>query len=235
MNLDPHDIYWLACRMPRAVFNAAKTHKENFIIAGGFIRSVIANDPVSDIDVFGKSKDSLEAIARSMIPAHGKLISTDNAFTVTGLKMPLQFIHRWTFNTPEEVVKSFDFTTASAAIWHDGERWQSLCDERFYPDLAARRLVYRNPVRNEDAGGSMLRVLKFYQRGYRIPLDSLGNVMARVLAEVDKRRAENASLKVAEVITGLLREVDPLVDLSHSAHLPDLNTPQEEKAPTARE
>ena len=50
-----------------------------------------------------------------------------------------------------------------------GGEYVGLCNIRFYPDLAARRLVYTSPLRNEDAGGSILRVLKFYQRGYRIP------------------------------------------------------------------
>ena len=36
--------------------------------------------------------------------------------------------------------------------------------DEFYPDLAARRLVYTAPVRDEEAGGSLLRVRKFIER-----------------------------------------------------------------------
>ena len=99
------------------------------------------------------------------------------------------------------------------------DKWCSACDPRFYADLAAKRLVYRSPERNEDAGGSMLRVLKFYQRGYRIPLDSLGAVIARLIQGVKDPILLNEP-KLARTLSGLLREVDPDIDPNHIAHLP---------------
>jgi hypothetical protein len=107
--------------------------------------------------------------------------------------------------------------------------WRSVSDSRFYSDLAAKRLVYTMPQRNEDAGGSMLRVLKYYQRGYRIPIDSLGSVMARLMMGVryraieendEKRWHEPLEIKLGEEITRLLREVDPDIDPKHISHLP---------------
>jgi hypothetical protein len=96
--------------------------------------------------------------------------------------------------------------------------WRSLVHENFYSDLASKRLVYTAPVREEAAGGSMLRVLKFYQRGYRIPLDSLAAVVARLTDKVREHGMTQAYR--AQIITGLLREVDPNVDPEHVAHLP---------------
>ena len=139
-------------------------------------------------------------------------------------------------------MQSFDFTIARAAIWWASTGtlvdnvaktetpqgvWRSTCDERFYPDLAARRLVYCSPVRIEEAGGSLLRVLKFYQRGYNIPMDSLGAVLARITDSIDFRKIEaggdlepaREEERLAKVITGLLREVDPLIDPDHISHL----------------
>jgi hypothetical protein len=137
-------------------------------------------------------------------------------------------VHRWTFSDALDVVPSFDFTIARAVFFWSGplQRWCGFCDPNFYCDLAAKRLVYCSPVRNEDAGGSMLRVLKFYQRGYRIPLDSLGAVIARMCQGVNAeagwtlddtfRDEEQLGLK----LTDLLREVDPAIDPEHIAHLP---------------
>jgi len=138
----------------------------------------------------------------------------------------VQVIHRWTYDVAEDLVQSFDFTIAKAAVWFDPVvGWNSMCDETFYPDLAAKRLTYTSPQRNEDAGGSMLRVLKYYQRGYRIPLDSLGAVIARLMSGVEfdkirEGREETQEKQLAKVVTGLLREVDPNLDPSHIAHLP---------------
>ena len=103
-------------------------------------------------------------------------------------------------------------------------KWSSFCDDRFYIDLASKRLIYRKPIRNEDAGGSMLRVLKYYQKGYRIPLDSLGSVIARLIHNLDTdRQPLNDEIGVANIITGLLREVDPAIDPLHLSHLPAVN------------
>ncbi|KKK50630.1 hypothetical protein LCGC14_3123090 [marine sediment metagenome] len=66
----------------------------------------------------------------------------------------------------------------------------------------------------------MLRVLKFYQRGYRIPLDSLGAVIARCVTGIDFEKIDSTEENYAFVLTGLLREVDPLVDPEHISHLP---------------
>jgi hypothetical protein len=77
----------------------------------------------------------------------------------------------------------------------------------------------------------MLRVLKFYQRGYRIPLDSLGAVMARMAVAINADRLHGAvggndEEKTATVLTGMLREVDPNLDPHHLAHLPSIRSPQ---------
>jgi hypothetical protein len=81
----------------------------------------------------------------------------------------------------------------------------------------------------------MLRVLKYYQKGYRIPLDCLAKIIARLAAGVDvsqmlrkpdvldERHEGDRRLNEFQfglMICGLLREVDPNIDPSHIAHLP---------------
>lgn len=226
--LSKQDLNWCLRRIPKPVREEIK-RRPGIVIAGGLIRSCITGEKVNDIDIFGPSKDELEAMARKLA-AHGgrqrRIIETDNAFTVPGWNPTLQFIHRWLYSKPEEVVESFDFTICSAAFWYDGSAWHSLIHEDFYRDLAAKRLVYMVPQRNEDAGGSMLRVLKYYQRGYRIPLDSMGAVISRLVmgVEVDKmlERGEYNEHNLARILTSLLVEVDPLVDPEHLVHLPSM-------------
>jgi hypothetical protein len=216
-------------------------------VGGGFVRACIANETVNDIDLFVGSKNDAWGMAHFLVAKlankGARLHETDNAFTIHGAGIPIQIIHRWTYTTPEQLMKSFDFTIAMAGFWWrsaetDGEvaqsvvhhvnrpaGWQSICDDRFYEDLAAKRLRYTSPQRNEDAGGSLLRVLKFYQRGYRIPLDSLGAVVARLQTGVITEALHGAKgsteeERLARVLTGLLHEVDPNIDPEHIAHLP---------------
>lgn len=220
-----HDLIWCLRRLPKDVLKLLEIQHGAIFLAGGFLRSCIAREEVMDIDLFATTPEVSKAVAAAFAESRGKKShETGNAWSIDG-RPSVQFIHRWAFATPQECVASFDFTIASAAIWHDGKEWKSTCHERFYPDLAAKRLVYLAPVRNEDAGGSMLRLLKFYSRGYRAPLDTVGAVVARLargivhpesgapVLPVDEQRA-------AKILTGLLRVVDPNIDPTHDAHLP---------------
>jgi hypothetical protein len=232
-----------------AVLKLLKDQPGRLFVGGGFLRACVANESASDVDLFASSYADAKVYAELLVAklGHGngvplgKVVETDNAFTIKGYQLPVQIIHRWTYTSPEQLMSSFDFTIAMAGFWWQAERkepeeiavdcasagWRSICDDRFYPDLAARRLRYTSPQRNEDAGGSLLRVLKFYQRGYRIPLDSLGAVVARLAVDVKtwqvlQGRDPDREMQVARVLTGLLREVDPNIDPSHIAHLPSV-------------
>ena len=229
--LNKHDLQWALQLAPKQVLEAMKSAPCRVFVAGGFIRSSVCREPVNDIDMFVSTEADAGALAMNLAENDPKRIyRTDNALTVKGYRIPIQIIHRWLFETPERCAQSFDFTIAMSSVWWSGEAWESLCHPDFYSDLAAKRLVYTSPDRNEDAGGSLLRVLKFYQRGYRIPLGSMGAVIARLLRGVDEINWEKRNtmdtqaweLQMGHVLTGLLREVDPAIDPNHLAHLPDL-------------
>lgn len=239
-DLNKHDLTWALRLLPKPVRALMEKEGAKLILGGGFLRSSVAGERPNDIDLFVRSEEDAKRYAAEL--AEGKtVLETGNAYSVRRVGgYFVQFIHRWTYDTPESLLESFDFTIACAALWFDhavrdvrnigkGE-WNSLCDDDFYADLAAKRLVYRSPNRNEDAGGSMLRVLKFYQRGFRIPLDSLGAVMARMVVGMADKSAETTGScgsrrpdrekEWAEGLTELLHEVDPQIDPTHAAHLP---------------
>ena len=224
MNLSSHDLMWCAQRLPKKLVTLMKANPSDVFIAGGFVRSCVTNEKINDIDLFVPSKEVADRLALVLVDNDERKIHRSlNALTIRRMGPALQFIHRWTYAQPADCIASFDFTIASAAIWWTGTNWTSVCHADFYADLAARRLVYLSPLRNEDAGGSMLRVLKFYQRGYRIPLDSLGAVLARLVNGVDIGAiGDRGETQWAKILTGLLREVDPQIDPDHISHLPSL-------------
>jgi hypothetical protein len=227
MRLTDIDRDTVISRLPKALRAMMKVAP--LYVGGGFIRSTIAGEKASDIDVFGPSKEVLQIHATALAQeTKARIHKTDNAWTLFGRGKPVQFIYRWVFDGPIGVIDSFDFTVCQAVVWWNpvggptGEgAWDSSAEEAFYPDLAARRLVYTYPVRIEEAGGSLLRVRKFLKRGYNIRIDSLAGVVARLHSSIDDFGAEILSYNegvereqaVAKVITGLLREVDPLIDI----------------------
>lgn len=248
MKLDQMDLSFAVRRIPRKLADlmTAPEWRAKIMVGGGFLRASVSNEKINDVDVFVQTKEDAKKLA-DILTGEKKYFESANAYTIRGLGLTVQIIHRWLFEKPEDVSDSFDFTICCAVIWYDAV-WLSFCDDRFYVDLASKRLIYRCPARNEDAGGSMLRVLKYYQKGYRIPLDSLGAVVARMLqglqvgdGDFGIPNSKGGTVKtgcavangkldeglVAKVVTGLLRAVDPLVDPTHEAHLPNSQTPPE--------
>lgn len=224
MKLDNHDLYQAKRRLPKILTDEMESERwaGKIFVAGGFIRAVVTQERVNDIDINVQSKEDAEILAFKLAESKHNIIETDNAFTIKSKKhLPIQIIHRWVFHKPEDVVNSFDFSVCCAVIFFKDGKYDSFCTDYFYQDLAAKRLRYMRPVRNEDAGGSMLRVLKYYQKGYRISLDSLGYVMARMVAKIDfsKVDADNEN-DIGFILSGMLREVDPATDPDHEAHLP---------------
>ncbi len=216
------DLDWCVYRLKESVREVIRTNPNRIFVAGGFIRSCVSGDKINDIDLFVPDHETAERMARHIASVEGKRIrETGNAFTVKTMPYATQFIHRWTFTDPVECIQSFDFTIAKAAIWFDGTEWKSACDDRFYADLAAKRLTYCSPVRDEEAGGSMLRVLKFYQRGFKVDMNSLGAVINRIATRaLDMIPEEAEGVDMTPIITGLLKEVDPDIDPEHRSHLP---------------
>lgn len=211
--LRPQDLNFVLSRTPKDIRKFMQ--EQPLYLAGGFIRSIISGEQPSDIDLFGPSKEALDAISMKLaLDRKGRRHVSENAITVLSPpRFPVQFITKWTYVNPLDIVQSFDFTICQAAIWWaDGEvkKWQSMVSPDFYPDLAARRLVYAFPKRMEAAGGSMMRVRKFLTRGYNIQAPSLAGVMTRVFMSIrDAAGMDEAGM--AKVVAGILHEVDPLI------------------------
>lgn len=218
MRLNEDDLYRVVSRIPKAV---RKIMKDGTVfLGGGFIRDVICGDKPSDIDLFGPSKEVLQLASKSIKDTfkRSREHKTDNAITLlAGGMLPIQFITRWLYSNPEAIINSFDFTIAQAVVYVDkpGDKpaWVSITSDSFYADLAAKRLRYTRPERDEDAGGSMLRVVKFLRRGYSISPEDLGGVITRLLngIEMNSWLADSEDIMAKEsLVVGLLREVDPL-------------------------
>lgn len=218
-----HNLESAVRRIPKDLRRLMAAHAGKLYLGGGFIRAVVAGEPVSDIDLFGPSKRELELMAKELQIARGgpekcRLHTTKNAITVISQgRVTIQFITRWVHQTPEEALASFDFTVCQAMVWMDPKSdlsplWTSACAPEFYTDLASKRLRYTHPVRDEEAGGSLMRALKYQRRGYVLTIGTLAGVIARMMKKVrQSNQRQDSEESQAQVIMGVLREVDPLL------------------------
>lgn len=177
--LDSFDIDHCVARLPRVVRDVMEREGSKIFLAGGYIRARIRGERVNDVDLFCRDAADAERVIREIQPDADRVHETDNAFTTWCRGYAIQTIHRWTFESPAACIDSFDFSIARAVIWFE-TKWSGVCHPRFYQDLAARRLVYLDPVGN-DAGGSFLRVMKFVRRGYSASPETLALMIARTL------------------------------------------------------
>jgi hypothetical protein len=237
--LSPNDLRNVVQHLPKDVRYQMTRNYNTLFVGGGFVRAIVAGEKPSDIDMFGHSKDKLTTVSFNLGQDRpgSKLHTSNNAITLLANdRLPVQFITRWLFNSAEELVKSFDFTVCQAVVYYNKEtkQWDSAINDNFYQDLAARRLVYTFPVREEEAGGSMLRVMKYVKRGYNIQIDSLAGVMSRIAAKVCSHELSNTENQDEKYFTthfkAELREVDPLLvidglDVVDDHHETDLEAP----------
>lgn len=226
MELLRDDLHYILTRLPKDLKKLLQQEAlYGVYLGGGCIRDLVAGTKINDYDLFGSSKELLQRLAHDLVlKRNGRIYKTDNALTILAPpRTPVQFITRWLYSDPTQLIHSLDFSVCQAVIWWTQEEgqpgyWHSLISPNFYPDLAARRLRYTHPQRNEAAGGSMLRVVKYLARGYRISPESLAGVIARLSVGINwdqvlhtaQEGKESPELQATKVITGLLREVDPL-------------------------
>lgn len=185
-------------RLPAAMLDALVRRPEDLVLAGGFVRDVVTGDAIRDVDLFASSKEVAVEVANELAVEMGAGVYVGNSVFTLSSSPPVQVAFCRPFDRPEEVVEKFDFAVCRASLWHDGESWQSKVDPRFYPDAASRRLRYCSPDREEDhPGASLVRILRFYERGYRVSLCSLARVVAKLVkADVEGGRLIEARLRL---------------------------------------
>lgn len=179
--LSPHDVRWSVARLPRRVAGLLAALGSRALVGGGHVRASIAKEEGSDVDVFVRDQATADVLVDKLGEPD---FETQFAFTYFGDHAPIQVVHYWHFKTPDELLEHFDFTVTQAVIWRDRSAWAGRCSEHFYPDLAARRLVYtqhegRPPL---EAGGTLLRLLRYAGKGYTAPLTTLAQVASEAVA-----------------------------------------------------
>jgi len=227
VKLNKYDLMTVVRRLPKSIKDLMiqpKYHNKVFI-AGGCILSIITNEKIKDYDILVSDKETAKELRDDFLKYQNTTVyETKNAYTIKGLGIPIQIIYRWNFNLPNEVIESFDFTVSCSCVYFDGQYYQGICHKQYYEDISSKRLTYTHPIREEDPAGSFLRLLKFYKRGYQIPLDSLASVMTRLYCGINDGYLKN-ELKIENEINELFHQILPKENLDYISNfsIPDLN------------
>lgn len=185
--LDAGDLRRIVVSLPTKAREALRRNPGKVVLAGGYIRALIANEHVHDVDLFVNSEKDAKLIANSV----KMLYKVDDQHLAIDLKgVPVQMVWRYPFKAAYDILDQFDFTVTKAAIWFaEGEKgeapgFRSICHESFYRDLARKLLVYTSKREHEQFTG-FPRLLKYTSYGYTIGPKSFAEVIVKLCLSLD--------------------------------------------------
>lgn len=138
---------------------------EGAFIAGGALTSAFTNNHINDVDMYFKSEELFkQAIEHAYDDTLWCVAATDRAVTFVKDDNVIQLMHFDFFETPSAVFDAFDYTVCMAA--YDVDAKEFVFHEDFMKHAAQRKLSFHSGTRYPY--NSLLRVLKYQQRGYTI-------------------------------------------------------------------
>lgn len=134
-------------------------------VAGGALTSAFTNGSINDVDIYFKTKeDFIEAVACAYDEQLWCVAHSDRAITFAHRDGVVQLMHFDFFATAEAIFDAFDYTVCMAA--YDIDKEEFVFHEDFLKHNSQRYLKFHNGTRYPF--GSLMRVLKYQQRGYTI-------------------------------------------------------------------
>lgn len=141
-------------------------------IAGGCLRSFLVGEKPKDIDIFSNNPEKVISYL-SENDKFKKAFGNDFFQNFKYNNLTYQVIKKYTYETPQDTIDSFDFTIISAAFYKD----ELVLHDRFYLDNAQKRLVVNKlpfPL------SSMKRSLKYVSRGYAMCPVNLSKILRAI-------------------------------------------------------
>lgn len=149
---------------------AAHFNPKGAFIAGGALTSAFTSQHINDVDFYFKSKkDFMEAVGQAYSESFWCVAASDRAVTflrnsnIGGLSV-IQLMLFDFFPTAETIFDAFDYTVCMAA--YDLDEQEFVFHQDFMKHAAQRQLSFHSGTRYPY--GSLIRVLKYQERGYKI-------------------------------------------------------------------
>lgn len=220
------DIERVLNHLPDAVVQAMCKWPNRVVLAGGFIRAIMARESARDIDLFlpnngvdadkvnnflkGSKEKAKAGEQSSEVSMSAGFFRTPEAKTqVSSDVLEVQLIWVYDYVHPVEVPNQFDYTIAKAAVWFDGESWAGSVHKDFFRDLACKRLVFDEVRTRGERANFALRLAKLVSYGYKLDPASCPNLIASVVAGfADGQDLAKVAEKAEEQLYGIFATQD---------------------------
>lgn len=177
--------------IPLNVLQIIALEMEPVVIAGGVIRDTVATLPVKDVDIFCRSGDQAERLAKVLSPFVRR---TTFAYSVLEYDRPIQFVYYKGFTDASDLIGQFDFRACCAGILWDqpSARWVGLAVEGFREDCLSKALRFMAQAKDAGKLTALGRALQLAKRGWDLPTDEAAAIVTHwqpTLDVVGARRA----------------------------------------------
>lgn len=183
----------IVAKLPEDVKRLLEHFGSGLTVAGGFCRDAFIGEEPKDVDIFAVSPEILaEALLWFKTEAKDYQLERQKTNSVNFVSnfddeqacfkdvAPVQFINRVFFPMHGELIRSFDWSICQIAVYYileDG--WKGICTQEFGKDIQSETLHYTAPDRDEDPGASVLRMMRFTQRGWKPTEESIARCLGR--------------------------------------------------------
>lgn len=178
--------------LPTPVITSMRTH--GLFMAGGYLRSTLVEEKPADIDLFGPDEDTMNRAIEDFLDTNEKAtigFRSRNAVTIYLQGSKIQFILADCRPTLIETVMSFDFTICQAGIMITDEgAMEMVITDDFLNHTSKNLLRYTRPVRNQEPGAPMRRMLSFVARGFKPDFKSIASVSAILMQGTEEARVD---------------------------------------------
>ena len=182
----------------------AKDLEEDSYICGGYLRDLLIGKEPHDIDIFftipneQKRWEKIEQITSKLLQSKKmQLLSrTENAVTI-GWKAhpPIQLVAKIGEESLEDILDHFDFSVCMVGTQIYRYSPEDIyATPRFYTDMLNKQLYYTG---SSHPGASLIRLVKFMQKGFTPDLTSLYDLINDIHDSEDD-----------DLIAGFYQEID---------------------------
>lgn len=165
--------------IPEHIQEQLKTN--DILVAGGFIRDILVDLPVSDLDIFCKTDEIAKTLAEYGNDGLG-VVKTECSYTVLHGDLKIQYIYCRPFTDPDSLINEFDFTCCGVALKWEGGYWKYYAVAGFEEDTRDQVLVFRNADYNRGNLGALSRAFKFTARGWFLSQLEMAKIVHHYIA-----------------------------------------------------
>ena len=175
--LKPWDVLRVLASLPDPV-RRLMVSEPTRVLAGGFIRDILAGDEPKDLDVFCATRQESDWCALLLAGPLGEVRNSTFSRTVDS-DLPVQFVFYREFLDAEDLISQFDFRACAAGIyWCPNRReFVGVCVSGFYGDLEAKRLTFLHQQKDAGSLVPLKRALHLATKGWKLPDESVAGIL----------------------------------------------------------